>query len=83
MLVDEAQFLDPNQVDNLMKIVVELDIPVICYGLRTDFRTQVFPGSHRLLSIAHSLEELKTVCKCTLLPFKVKLEGYFFFLFIL
>lgn len=64
MLVDEAQFLDPNQVDNLMKIVVELDIPVICYGLRTDFRTQVFPGSLRLLSIAHSLEELKTVCKC-------------------
>ena len=64
VLVDEAQFLDPNQIDNLMKIVVNLDIPVICYGLRTDFRTQAFPGSLRLLSIAHSLEELKTVCKC-------------------
>lgn len=64
ILVDEAQFLKPNQVDDLMKIVVELDIPVICYGLRTDFQTNVFPGSLRLLSIAHSLEELKTVCKC-------------------
>lgn len=64
ILVDEAQFLDPNQIDNLMKIVVNLDIPVICYGLRTDFKTEAFPGSLRLLSIAHSLEELKTVCKC-------------------
>ncbi len=64
VLVDEAQFFDPDQIDQLMDIAVELDIPVICYGLRTDFQTKVFPGSLRLLSIAHSLEELKTICKC-------------------
>ena len=64
ILVDEAQFLEPYQVDDLMKIVVKLDIPVICYGLRTDFQTNLFPGSKRLLAIAHSLEELKTICKC-------------------
>ncbi len=64
VLVDEAQFLEPNQVDDLMRIVVKLDIPVICYGLRTDFQTNLFPGSQRLLAIAHSLEELKTICKC-------------------
>ena len=64
VLVDEAQFLEPNQVDELLDITTELSIPVICYGLRTDFQTQGFPGSLRLLSVAHSLEELKTVCKC-------------------
>jgi len=64
ILIDEAQFLEPKHVDQLMDITVELSIPVICYGLRTDFQTNVFPGSLRLLSIAHSLEELKTICKC-------------------
>ena len=64
ILVDEAQFLEEEQVDQLMDITVELSIPVICYGLRTDFQTKVFPGSLRLLSIAHSIEEMKTVCKC-------------------
>ncbi len=64
IFVDEAQFLKPEQVDQLMKIVVKLNIPVICYGLRTDFQTKGFPGSTRLLEIAHTIEELKTICKC-------------------
>jgi len=64
VLVDEAQFLTKKQADNLMKIVLSLDIPVICYGLRTDFLTQGFEGSSRLLEIAHSIEEMKTICRC-------------------
>ena len=64
ILVDEAQFLSKSQVDNLMEIVVKLNIPVMCYGLRTDFLTNGFNGSVRLLEIAHSIEELKTICKC-------------------
>ena len=54
ILIDEAQFLTPKQVDDCMKVVLTLDIPVICYGLRTDFMTQLFPGSARLLAIAHT-----------------------------
>lgn len=64
ILIDEAQFLSKEQVDNLMRIVVKLNIPVICYGLRTDFLTNGFTGSIRLLEIAHTIEELKTICKC-------------------
>lgn len=64
VLIDEAQFLSKAQVDNLMEIVVKLNIPVMCYGLRTDFLTNGFTGSIRLLEIAHSIEELKTICKC-------------------
>lgn len=63
-LVDEAQFLTENQVDQLMEIASKKNVPVICYGLRTDFLTNGFPGSKRLLLIAHSLEELKTICRC-------------------
>ncbi|WP_115727429.1 thymidine kinase [Actinomyces culturomici] len=64
LLVDEAQFLEPAQVDDLLRIAVELGIPVLAYGIRTDFQTHSFPGSLRLLEIAHSLEELKTICRC-------------------
>ena len=64
ILVDEAQFLTKSQADECMKIVTNLDIPVICYGLRTDFLTNGFPGSSRLLEIAHTIEEMKTICKC-------------------
>ncbi|WP_349829431.1 thymidine kinase [Brevibacterium litoralis] len=64
LLVDEAQFLSPDQVDGLMRIAVTEDVPVMAYGIRTDFRTRAFPGSARLLEIAHSLEELKTICRC-------------------
>ncbi len=64
ILIDEAQFLKSKQIDDLMKVVVYLNKPVICYGIRTDFLTNGFPGSTRLLEIAHSIEELKTICKC-------------------
>jgi len=64
VLVDEAQFLSVEQVAQAMNIVLKLDIPVICYGLRTDFLTNGFPGSTRLLQIAHTIEEMKTICKC-------------------
>ena len=64
ILVDEVQFLKANQIDNLFEIAVVLDVPVICYGLRTDFRMQGFEGSTRLLLLAHSIEEMKTICKC-------------------
>lgn len=64
LLVDEAQFLTPAQIDGLLRIAVLDDIPVIAYGIRTDFQTVAFPGSRRLLEVAHSLEELKTICRC-------------------
>jgi thymidine kinase len=64
VLVDESQFLSPRQVDDLFIIAVRRGIPVLAYGIRTDFQTIAFPGSRRLLEIAHSLEELKTICRC-------------------
>ena len=64
LLVDESQFLSPRQVDDLFIIAIRRNIPVLAYGIRTDFQTVAFPGSRRLLEIAHSLEELKTICRC-------------------
>ena len=64
LLVDEAQFLAGEQVDDLLRIALIDDIPVLAYGIRTDFQTVAFPGSRRLLEISHSLEELKTICRC-------------------
>ncbi|MGO1316664.1 MAG: thymidine kinase [Cellulomonadaceae bacterium] len=64
LLIDEAQFLSAHQVNDLLRIATLDGIPVICYGIRTDFLTTAFPGSRRLLEIAHSLEELKTICRC-------------------
>ncbi len=64
LLVDEAQFLEPAQVDDLFRIAVLDQVPVLAYGIRTDFRTRAFPGSLRLLEVAHTLEELKTICRC-------------------
>ena len=64
VLADESQFFTPEQVDQLFRVAVLLDIPVICYGLRTDFLIRGFPGSTRLLEIAHTVEELKTICEC-------------------
>ncbi len=61
---DESQFLEPHQVDELLRVAVMLDIPVICYGLRTDFLMNGFPGATRLLQISHSLEALKMICSC-------------------
>ena len=64
VLVDEAQFLSPGQVDALARIVDGSGVPVLCFGLRTDFRGELFPGSARLLAIGDKLAELKTVCTC-------------------
>ena len=63
LLVDEAQFLSPQQVDDLLRVVLD-SVPVLAYGIRGDFRTRSFPGSGRLMEIAHTLEELKTICRC-------------------
>jgi thymidine kinase len=64
LLVDEAQFLTEGQVDDLLRIAIQEGVPVLAYGIRTDFQTVAFPGSRRLLEVAHSLEELKTICRC-------------------
>lgn len=64
ILVDEAQFLHPCYVDTLAQIVDTNDINVICYGLRSDFRGNLFPGSKRLFELADSIEEIKLTCKC-------------------
>ena len=61
VLVDEAQFLTVNQVDQLAAIVDECNVPVLCFGIRTDFQGELFPGSSRLLAVADKLSELKTV----------------------
>ena len=66
VLVDEAQFLTPGQVDQLVRVTIELDVPVICYGLRLNFRQTDagFEGSTRLLQVAQEIEEIKTICEC-------------------
>ena len=64
VLVDEAHFLSPAQVSGLARVCDELDVPVLAYGLRTDFRGELFPGSARLLAVADALVEIKSVCQC-------------------
>lgn len=64
VLVDEAQFLEAQQIDQLFRLVIDLNLPVICFGLRTDFSMTGFPASERLLLLAHDIEELKTICRC-------------------
>lgn len=64
VLVDEAQFLSEEQIDQLSDIVDFLDVNVICYGLRTDFKMNLFPGSKRLFEIADKLEEMRSTCRC-------------------
>jgi len=64
VIADECQFFTPAQIDQLRKIVDELDIPVLCYGLRTDFLTHLFEGSRRLFEVADSVQEIKTICAC-------------------
>jgi thymidine kinase len=63
VLVDEAQFLAPPVIEDLRRITVEPGVPVICYGLRTDFRTQLFPGAQRLMELADRIEEVKVTCQ--------------------
>ena len=64
VIVDECQFLTPAQIDQLRQIVDDFGIPVMCFGLRTDFQTKLFPGSLRLMELADCIEEIKTMCDC-------------------
>ena len=78
VLVDESQFLTPGQVKQLAAVVDELNVPVLCYGLRTDFRGELFPGSAQLLAWADNLIELKTICHCgrkAIMVVRVKADG--------
>ena len=64
IIADEAQFFTPEQIDQLRELVDREDLPVLCFGLRTDFRTCFFPGARRLMELADSITEIKTVCAC-------------------
>ena len=64
VIVDECQFMTPEQIDQLRAIVDDFNVPVLCFGLRTDFQTKLFPGSRRLMELADAIEEIKTMCDC-------------------
>ena len=64
IIVDECQFLTEGQIDQLRAIVNDYNIPVMCFGLRTDFQTRLFPGSLRLMEVADTIQEIKTICDC-------------------
>ncbi len=64
IIVDECQFLIPEQIDQLREIVDAENVPVLCFGLRTDFRSTLFPGSRRLFEVADTITEIKTICDC-------------------
>ena len=64
IIVDECQFLTEEQIDQLRAIVDEHNVPVMCFGLRTDFQTHLFPGSLRLMEVADTIQEIKTICDC-------------------
>ena len=64
IIVDECQFMTPAQIDQLRSIANDFDIPVMCFGLRTDFLTKLFPGSLRLMEVADTIIEIKTICDC-------------------
>ncbi len=64
IIADESQFFTPRHIEQLRKLVDEEDIPVLCFGLRTDFLTKLFPGSQRLFELADSITEIKTICEC-------------------
>ena len=64
IIADECQFFSPEQIDELRRIVDECSIPILCFGLRTDFLSHLFPGSRRLFEVADSISEIKTICEC-------------------
>ena len=64
IIIDEAQFLTEKQVNELMDAVIDLDISIMCFGLRTDFLGNCFEGAKRLLAISHEISEIKTICEC-------------------
>lgn len=79
IIADEANFFTPAQIDELRDIVDDYDIPVLCFGLRTDFLTHTFPGSLRLLELADSITEIKTICSCgakAVVNARVSEDGY-------
>ncbi len=79
IIVDECQFLVPEQIDQLRCIVNDFNIPVMCFGLRTDFQTKLFPGSMRLMEIADTIQEIKTICDCgakATVNARIDSEGY-------
>ena len=64
IIVDECQFMTQDQIDQLRSIVNDHNVPVMCFGLRTDFQTRLFPGSLRLMEVADTIQEIKTICDC-------------------
>ena len=64
IIVDECQFMTEAQIDQLRSIVNDFNVPVMCFGLRTDFQTRLFPGSRRLMEVADAIQEIKTMCDC-------------------
>ena len=64
IIVDECQFMTPEQIDQLRQIVNDYNVPVMCFGLRTDFQTHLFPGSLRLMEVADTIQEINTICDC-------------------
>ena len=64
IIVDECQFMTEVQIDQLRSIVNDFNVPVMCFGLRTDFQTRLFPGSRRLMEVADTIQEIKTMCDC-------------------
>ena len=64
IIVDECQFMTAEQIDQLRAVVNDFAIPVMCFGLRTDFQTRLFPGSRRLMEVADTIQEIKTICDC-------------------
>ena len=79
IIVDECQFLTEEQIDQLRSIVDDHNIPVMCFGLRTDFQTKLFPGSRRLMEVADTIQEIKTICDCSAtatVNARIDAEGY-------
>ena len=79
IIVDECQFLTSAQIDQLRYIVNDYNIPVMCFGLRTDFQTKLFPGSMRLMEVADAIQEIKTICDCgskATVNARIDSEGY-------
>lgn len=64
IISDESQFFTPEQIDQLRTLVDDFNVPVLCFGLRTDFQTKFFPGARRLMELADSITEIKTICAC-------------------
>lgn len=79
IIVDECQFLTGTQIDQLRQLVDQENLPVLCFGLRTDFQTKLFPGSRRLFEVADSITEIKTICQCgskATVNARIDAEGY-------